>query len=177
MIIKMLLPATLIMLYSIVGLPDFVSINIETTNSETKIEVPPPPLSEDIFPCSTCHSDLEPNPARRELLDAHTEIVLKHDEQHRWCLDCHSMRDRDKLQLANGNLLDFKESYLLCGQCHGPQLRDWKAGIHGKRTGSWNGAKRYLLCVHCHNAHSPGFQKMKPESPPLHPEEIKVKNK
>ena len=27
--------------------------------------VPPPPFSEDIFPCSDCHADLEPNPERR----------------------------------------------------------------------------------------------------------------
>jgi len=26
------------------------------------------------------------------------------------------------------------ESYRLCGQCHGTQYRDWRSGIHGKRT-------------------------------------------
>ena len=31
------------------------------------------------------------------------------------------------------------------------QYRDWKAGVHGKRTGEWDGRKDYLLCVNCHN--------------------------
>jgi hypothetical protein len=55
--------------------------------------------------------------------------------------------DRDVLRLANGDLVSFEESYNLCGQCHGTIFRDWKAGIHGKRTGEWNGKKQYRLCV------------------------------
>jgi hypothetical protein len=47
-------------------------------------------------------------------------------------------------------------------------------GIHGKRTGSWNGAKQYLLCVHCHNPHSPHFAPLKPMPPPTRPENIKL---
>ena len=76
----------------------------------------------------------------------------------RWCLDCHNPDDRDKLRLANGDLVSFEESYYLCGQCHGTIFRDWKAGIHGKRTGEWNGRKQYRLCVHCHNPHNPKIQ-------------------
>jgi len=130
------------------------------------IQVPPPPFSEDIFPCSECHGDMEPNLQRRVLEDAHDDIVLKHDEQNRWCLDCHDAKNRDMLHLASGKLIDFKESYKLCGQCHGPKLRDWKNGVHGRRTGSWNGQKKYLLCAHCHNPHSPRFKMMKPMPPP-----------
>jgi hypothetical protein len=130
------------------------------------IQVPPPQLDEDIFPCSQCHGEMEPNPERREL-DAHEDIVLRHDEGNRWCLDCHDIADRDKLHLAGGQLLDFSESYKLCGQCHGPKLRDWENGVHGRRTGSWNGQKKYLLCAHCHNPHSPRYKKIKPEPAPL----------
>ena len=130
------------------------------------IQVPPPQLDEDIFPCSQCHGDMEPNPERRQL-DAHEDIVLQHDEENRWCLDCHDAQNRDKLHLAGGQLLDFSESYRLCGQCHGPKLRDWENGAHGRRTGSWNGQKKYLLCAHCHNPHSPRYQKIKPEPVPL----------
>ncbi|RME27708.1 MAG: hypothetical protein D6806_04225, partial [Deltaproteobacteria bacterium] len=52
-------------------------------------EVPPPPFSEGIFPCSDCHDneELKPNPVRRKLTDEHENIVLKHDEKNRWCLD------------------------------------------------------------------------------------------
>ena len=71
----------------------------------------------------------------------HDDIVLKHDEEHRWCLDCHDATDRDWLHLASGERVGFDESYRLCGQCHGEKLRDWKAGVHGRRTGEWNGRK------------------------------------
>ena len=133
------------------------------------ISVPPPPFSEDIFPCSECHADLEPNPERRILEEMHDDIILKHDEENRWCLDCHDLKNRDKLHLASGKLIDFTESYKLCGQCHGPKLREWKNGVHGKRTGYWNGKKKYLLCAHCHNPHSPKYKKMKPEPAPNDP--------
>jgi len=137
-----------------------------------EIQVPPPPFSEDIFPCSQCHAEQEPNPQRRQL-EMHEDIQLNHGQQNRWCLDCHDAANRDMLHLADGELLDFKKSYRLCGQCHGPKLRDWRQGIHGKRTGFWNGRKEYLLCVHCHNPHSPRFQKIEPEPPPRKPGNIK----
>lgn len=133
-----------------------------------RLEVPPPPFSENIFPCSTCHKALVPNPTRREL-QFHTEIVLKHDEEHRWCLDCHDANNRDVLHLANGDKVSFDESYKLCGQCHGEKLRDWKAGVHGRRTGYWNGEKQYLLCVHCHWPHAPHFKPIEPKPAPIRP--------
>lgn len=142
-------------------------------SQSTDIQVPPPPFSEDIFPCSECHGEMETNRERRVLEDAHDDIILKHDEENRWCLDCHNANDRDKLHLADGRLLDFKESYKLCGQCHGTLFRDWRAGIHGRRTGSWNGRKKYLLCAHCHDPHSPKFKKMKPDPAPTRPEDIR----
>ena len=139
--------------------------------------VPPPPFSEGIYPCSDCHADMETNPARRELEDEHVEIseMFNHASEQRWCLDCHNQDDRDKLRLANGDLVSFEESYNLCGQCHGTIFRDWKAGIHGKRTGEWNGRKQYRLCVHCHNPHSPRFKPIKPLPPPANPLEIQYR--
>ncbi len=139
--------------------------------------VPPPPFSEGIFPCSDCHADMDVNPERRELEDEHVGIsqMFNHASQQRWCLDCHNPDDRDKLRLANGDLVSFEKSYNLCGQCHGTIFRDWKAGIHGKRTGEWNGKKLYRLCVHCHNPHSPRFKPIKPLPPPNNPLEIKYR--
>ncbi len=132
--------------------------------------VPPPPFSEGIYPCSSCHGSIEINPKKRTLKDEHTNIQLHHAETLRWCLDCHDSRNRDKLRLYNGELIDFGRSYLLCGECHGNVFRDWKVGIHGKRQGFFMGGKRtYLLCVHCHDAHSPKFKGIKPEPPPLPP--------
>jgi hypothetical protein len=106
---------------------------------------------------------------RRELTGMHTDIVLKHDEEHRWCLDCHDAANRDQLHLASGEPVKFEESYKLCGQCHGEKLRDWRAGVHGRRTGYWNGEKGYLLCVHCHSPHQPRFKAIAPKPAPKRP--------
>jgi len=151
----------------------------ETTNNNSiqEIAVEAPPLTEGIFPCSDCHVDLVPNPERRTL-DWHEEVtgIFDHDSENRWCLDCHDLNVRDSLRLASGKLLGFDESYKLCGQCHGEKLRDWKVGVHGKRTGQWNGAKHYLLCVHCHNPHAPKFGQLVPEPPPVYQNELKNQN-
>ncbi len=149
-----------------------IPIQKEEKEKKEQFPVPPPPLSEGIYPCSSCHAEIEPNPKRRKL-EFHEDIVFEHDEEHRWCLDCHDIKNRDKLRLANGELIGFEESYRLCGQCHGPQYRDWKVGVHGKRTGMWKGEKEYLLCAHCHNPHSPRFKPLKPKPPPARPEDIR----
>jgi Cytochrome c3 len=133
------------------------------------LEVPPPPFSEGIFPCSTCHKDLKPDRTRRELVAFHADIELRHDEKNRWCLDCHNADDRDSLHLAGGQKVSFDESYLLCGQCHGEKIRDWRAGVHGRRTGQWNGHKTYLLCVNCHSPHQPRFKPLEPKPAPAAP--------
>jgi len=149
---------------SLAGLDD-----VSGDGSNAVFPVPAPPFTEGIFPCMQCHSAIPPNPERRAL-GMHSNIDFKHDAEHRWCLDCHDKDDRNHLRLANGTLVPFTESYRLCGQCHGTQFRDWRSGIHGKRTGFWNGAKRYLLCVHCHNPHSPKFAQLKPLPPPVRPQ-------
>ncbi len=131
----------------------------------------PPPFTPGIYPCSNCHAGLPVDPKRRELKDEHVGIKLHHAEQERWCLDCHSADNRDKLKLADGETVNFTESYRLCGQCHGNIYRDWKAGIHGKRVGYFKGGKRtYFLCVSCHNPHDPKFKPIKPLPPPIRPE-------
>jgi Zn finger protein HypA/HybF involved in hydrogenase expression len=140
---------------------------------ENQFAVPKPPFTPGIFPCSECHKDMTPNPKRRELKDEHTGIVLNHAQGQRWCLDCHDISNRDKLHLVGGEKIAFEESYRLCGQCHGDKYRDWKVGVHGKRTGMWNGEKQYLLCVHCHNPHDPRFKSLQPMPPPVRPENIK----
>ena len=134
--------------------------------------IPIESFSSDYFPCNDCHSEIEPNTHRRELVEMHDDIIFDHDSENRWCLACHNTINRDSLILAGGKLLGFNESYKLCGQCHGPKIRDWKLGIHGKRTGEWNGQKQYRLCVHCHDPHSPKIKSLKPMPPPRRPEQI-----
>jgi hypothetical protein len=164
-----------VVLFAVLAL--LVPMAVAMAAEEAKVPdyfVPPPPFSEGIFPCSQCHKDMPANPERRELM-FHTEIQesFTHAPEQRWCLDCHNPDDRDVLRLASGNLVSFEESYFLCGQCHGTLFRDWKAGIHGKRTGFWNAKKQYRLCVHCHNPHHPKFAPLKPLPPPDNPEEIR----
>ena len=155
---------------------DLPQVKSETNTSKTvEYPVQKPPFSDGIFPCNDCHDYQDPNPQRRELVDMHDDIsaIYDHDSENRWCTDCHDLNQRDSLRLASGKRLGFDESYLLCGQCHGDKLRDWKVGVHGKRIGDWNGRKEYLLCVNCHNPHSPKFKEVTPEPPPLFTKDIK----
>jgi hypothetical protein len=144
---------------------------VQGKSLKEEFPVPRPPFSKGIFPCTGCHEGMEVDTKRRELKEEHSGIKLHHAERIRWCLDCHDARNRDKLRLVNGDLIDFTESYMLCGQCHGTNYRDWKAGIHGKRTGSFDGKKMYHLCVHCHDPHDPKFKPLKPEPPPYRPKD------
>jgi uncharacterized CHY-type Zn-finger protein len=167
---------------------EFTGCNLDTNNQDyslantdgsnvgidSAILIPVEAISMDYFPCNDCHSELESNPIRRELVDMHDDVVFDHDSENRWCLACHNSFDRDSLVLAGGKLLGFNESHILCGQCHGPKHRDWKLGIHGKRSGEWNGEKQYLLCVHCHDPHSPKIKSLQPMPPPRRPEQILI---
>jgi len=108
----------------------------------------PPPFTPGIFPCTNCHQGAG-DKTRRELA-FHDDIKFEHGVEHRWCLDCHTNENRDVLHLSNGDPVPFTESYRLCGQCHGDKYRDWRAGVHGRRTGLWSGAKKYRLCGQCH---------------------------
>jgi len=143
----------------------------EDGNPVGTLAVPPPPFDQpDYFPCSDCHEGDPGDPERRELDLDHEHIVLEHDTENRWCLDCHLDTDRDYLHLADGSPVPFTESYRLCGQCHGTQYRDWRFGAHGRRRGYWDeGPKSYLLCVHCHDPHAPAFEGIRPLPPPISP--------
>jgi hypothetical protein len=146
----------------------------EDVRDEPKNDIPklfaPRARPTENFPCSKCHSYRAMDRSKRKLVEYHTGIELKHAEEQRWCYDCH---DGDKLRLQNGQLVPFDKSYYLCGQCHGTIFRDWKAGVHGKRTGAWNGEKLYRLCVSCHDPHQPKFKPLEPKQPPMKSEDIK----
>lgn len=131
---------------------------------------PQAPTNEEFFPCGDCHEDEELNPARRELEEEHDDLKLAHGEL--WCLHCHDLENRERLRLADGSLVEFANSWQLCTQCHGAKLADWRAGVHGKRTGHWRGPKEYEPCVTCHNPHEPPFRPLEPKPPPQPPEQI-----
>jgi len=133
-----------------------------------------PPPSDEYFPCSDCHlAEDEVDRTVRVLEDEHEDKQLKHGGGALWCLDCHDATNRDQLHSASGSGLNFEQSYKLCRQCHGEIFQEWKVGVHGKRIGSWSGAKQYYVCKHCHDPHSPVFKPIKPMPPPVRPKDIK----
>jgi hypothetical protein len=139
--------------------------------SPNLIRAEPPPFTEGIFPCSQCHEKAGDATPRQLAFHDEIQAEFHHGPPTRFCLDCHDNGKRDFLHLIGGALIPFTESYKLCGQCHGDKYRDWRVGIHGKRTGMWNGQKTYYLCVNCHNPHNPRFKALKPEPPPIRPQE------
>jgi hypothetical protein len=124
----------------------------------------------EMYRCDECHSGPKNyNSAPRILTEEH-DTIDKHppktDDPDRWCLACHMEKKYNKLRLSSGRKISFNESFLLCGECHGTQLRDWKRNFHGKTIGSWNGLRKVYSCTYCHNAHDPKFKPLKPEPPP-----------
>jgi hypothetical protein len=137
-----------------------------------EVMLPPPPIDDEYFPCSDCHEDEPADRTRREL-DEHDDIVLAHGDL--WCLDCHQSDQRDLLHLSDASPVEMKESWRLCTRCHAKKIPDWRAGVHGKRTGGWRGAKEYRTCVFCHDPHSPLFKQLEPKPPPMPADEIQVR--
>ena len=136
--------------------------------------LPPPPIDDEYFPCSDCHEDELADPERREL-DEHDYIELAHGDL--WCLDCHQSDQRDLLHLSDASPVDMEESWRLCTRCHAKRISDWRAGVHGKRTGYWRGPKEYRTCVVCHDPHSPLFKPLEPMPPPIPAEELRASHR
>jgi hypothetical protein len=132
--------------------------------------LPAPAMNDEYLPCSDCHEGEPTNRTPRELEEEHADRRVVHGDL--WCLHCHDADQRDSLHLANGQLVEFADSWQLCTQCHGQKLADWRAGVHGKRTGHWRGAKQYRTCVACHDPHAPPFQKLEPKPAPHRPDGV-----
>ena len=123
-----------------------------------------------LIPCSTCHASGvgrpladEDNPDR----PVHGHIQLRHGELD--CLACHDRDDRDQLHLADGTTLAWARAMELCGQCHGPQKRDYDHRSHGGLSGTWDasyGPQIRNHCVVCHDPHAPAYPRVLPAPPP-----------
>lgn len=118
-----------------------------------------------IYPCTTCHQALVPNPKPRKLQSPHP-AALDHGDGRMWCLDCHTLKNRDVLHTIRGEPVDFNQSHLVCGQCHADRHRDWAFGGHGKRVENWQGERVLYNCTHCHDPHSPHVKPREPSPPP-----------
>ncbi len=120
--------------------------------------------------CATCHAaGARPPIAGRAGApeDFHAGVRLAHGTL--TCNSCHDPADRTRLRLADGTSLALAEVMQLCGQCHGPQVRDYERGSHGGMTGYWDlsrGPRVRNSCVACHGAHEPSYPKVVPAAPP-----------
>ncbi len=120
--------------------------------------------------CSTCHATRLPNAENRTVKDLdefHGGMAFSHGTVS--CLSCHNPNDYDSLKLADGRRVEFTDVMTLCGQCHGPQLKDYEHGAHGGMNGYWDltrGPRTKNNCVDCHNPHAPQFPKMQPTFKP-----------
>jgi hypothetical protein len=134
-----------------------------------------PEIDDEYMPCSDCHEGEATNATRRALEDDHEDTELAHGNL--WCLHCHDTQQSDELRLADGTYVAFEDSWQLCTQCHAKKLADWRAGVHGWRTGHWWGPKEYRTCVVCHDPHAPRFKPLAPEPPPRRPEAIALEGR
>ena len=120
--------------------------------------------------CSTCHDPHDDGALVRTNdvpSDFHAGIELAHGSLR--CGSCHDSADRTRLRLADGETLVMDEVIRLCGQCHGPKLRDFMKGVHGGGRGYWDRSKGPWIrnsCVACHRAHAPAYPTVMPAPPP-----------
>lgn len=124
--------------------------------AETVVVVVPRTPHLATYPCGAqCHDLREPDPTPRELSAFHAGRRVDHGPALRWCGDCHSIDEPDRLRLRGGELISFDDSDRICGQCHGDKHRDWRHGVHGLSTGGWRGTIRRRTCTACHDPHGP----------------------
>jgi len=115
--------------------------------------------------CDTCHGEgLDGKLADQADPDVpvHGDVEIRHGDLS--CDFCHAA-DRTKLHLADGTEFGLRDALRLCTQCHGPQVRDYKAGVHGGMNGYWDlrrGPRDRNHCVDCHAPHSPKYERVMP---------------
>ncbi len=110
--------------------------------------------------CGDCHADpsgQDPT-AAPEVHSA--KVKLEHGTNKR-CFNCHSDKNRNFFTADGGGQIPYAKVELLCAKCHGTTYRDWTRGTHGRRNGYWNkaeGEQKTLVCIACHDPHSPAFK-------------------
>jgi hypothetical protein len=131
----------------------------------------------DHFDCYLCHEEGK----KQELTfdkngvlvipEEHEDSVMGHGTHGRnnLCFNCHNEENLTLLKARQGEELKMEDSTRLCGSCHGPSLRDWNSGSHGRISGYWDrsrGEFKKLDCVNCHDPHSPSFPSRAPAPGP-----------
>lgn len=148
---------------------DLYPTTIAAPRSLVAMEVPIPGREGETAPirCATCHEmrpdDYEPPSSVEDLRPPHNGLSFEHGSLA--CVSCHDAAGADKLHLASGEVVPMADAILLCGQCHGTQLRDYEHGAHGGMRGYWDlsrGPRERNHCVDCHDPHSPTFPVVQP---------------
>lgn len=122
------------------------------------------------YNCNECHKLFEARWYHTEFIE-HKNIKLSHGAN-RFCLNCHNPKDRSAFVDYDGSVIPEENVVQLCGRCHGPAYRDWRAGVHGRKNGYWlkaKGPQTQLRCIQCHDPHSPKFKPIAPRPPPSYP--------
>lgn len=115
--------------------------------------------------CSRCHDPEDSDPEPRKLRTRHIREI-DHGSDRFWCMTCHDGDNIGYLRSSGNEILDFDQSYLVCGSCHADRQRDWFYGGHGKRVSGWHGERVILACTECHDPHAPSMKPRKPAPPP-----------
>ena len=129
------------------------------------------------YDCYACHDKGKSPPIRFDdkgkivIPKEHSNIVMSHGSHDRnnLCYNCHNEQNLETLHIRDGHELKFSESAQLCGSCHGPTLRDWDAGVHGRTNGFLDrnlGEAQRLSFTNCHNPHEPSIPTMAPAPGP-----------
>ncbi len=129
------------------------------------------------FDCLACHEVDDPPVVT---YDEHQQIVVPEEHENiklghgthgrnNNCYNCHNQANLATLSAREGQELSFAQSSQICGSCHGPTIRDWDSGSHGRTNGYWDRALGPAVrkdCVNCHDPHSPKFPGRKPAPGP-----------
>jgi len=131
--------------------------------------------------CAACHDPEEGVEVEYDddvnviIPPAHQNAVLRHGTHARNnnCYNCHVATNLTVLRTRSGEEFPLSNTTQVCGGCHGPTLRDWEAGIHGRWNGFWlasSGEQKRTGCTSCHDPHAPAFPFMIPGPPPARPD-------
>ena len=121
--------------------------------------------------CNLCHlkKKLEFIPSKHKPNREHNDYPLRHSKSEMSCNSCHDINNFNFLKSSKELSASFENSSPVCQRCHSEVFRDWRQGIHGKRSGEWMGKKIQNQCIDCHDPHSVKYKSVKARSAPVRP--------